>query len=154
VYGFFLFVFTWAGCDSSRLYETNTDFEDRSWKIHDTAQFEFSVRDLALRYNLSCNLRNSLDYPYSRIFITYHLHDSIGKELETNMISAQLFDQKTGTPFGSSAIGDLYDHRIPLLIDYEFKQSGKYKVRLEQFMRKDTLPGILAVGLRVEKRKP
>jgi gliding motility-associated lipoprotein GldH len=34
--------------------------------------------------------------------------------------------------------------------DYQFAKPGTYKVKLEQYMRMDTLPGIVAVGLRVE----
>jgi gliding motility-associated lipoprotein GldH len=65
-----------------------------------------------------------------------------------------LFDAKTGKPFGKSGIGDLYDHQFLLLQDYQFITAGKYHLELEQFMRQDTLPGILAVGVRVEKAKP
>lgn len=145
-------IFLLASCDRNRIYETNVDFTDRTWKVTDTVEFEFRIEDLSPQYKLSCDLRNTIDYPYSRIFVTYHLLDSTGRELETNMIPQFLFDQKTGTPFGSSGIGDIYDHRFPLLSDYEFKTVGKYKMRLEQFMRKDTLQGIVAVGLRVERQ--
>ena len=62
-----------------------------------------------------------------------------------------LFDAKTGKPSGKSGIGDLYDHRFLLLQNYQFPKPGKYKIVLEQFMRMDTLPGIVAIGIRVEK---
>ena len=65
-----------------------------------------------------------------------------------------LFDAKTGKPLGKSGIGDLYDHRFILLNNYKFKNKGKYRIVFEQFMRMDTLPGIMAVGLRVEKNLP
>lgn len=141
-----------AACDRERIYETNIEFRDRTWKVQDTVVFDFRIQDLSPLYKLSCDLRNTIDYPYSRIFVTYHLLDSTGRELETKMVSQFLFDQKTGAPFGSSGIGDVYDHRFPLLSDYEFKNVGRYRVRLEQFMRQDTLPGIVAAGLRVERQ--
>lgn len=141
-----------SACDRNRIYETNIDLTDRTWKVKDTVEFEFRIEDLSPRYKLSCDLRNTLDYPYSRVFITYHLFDSTGREFETKLITQNLFDQKTGTPFGSSGIGDIYDHRFSLLSDYEFKNVGRYKMRLEQFMREDTLQGIVAVGLRVERQ--
>jgi gliding motility-associated lipoprotein GldH len=61
-----------------------------------------------------------------------------------------LFDQKTGRPNGSSGLGDLFDHRISLLSNYHFERPGAYTVSLEQFNRRDTLQGVLAVGVRVE----
>jgi gliding motility-associated lipoprotein GldH len=62
-----------------------------------------------------------------------------------------LFDAKSGEPKGKSGIGDLYDHRFLLLQNYQFPRPGKYKIILEQFMRMETLPGIVAVGVRVDK---
>lgn len=137
-------------CDNSRVYEVNHDFNERTWKITETPEFEFIIKDLGKRYNIYYNVRNSLDYPYARLFVNYSLRDSTGTELSKKMVSEFLFDQKTGQPLGSSGLGDVYDHRFPLLKEFEFKQQGKYKITLEQFMRMDTLPGILAVGARVE----
>lgn len=150
----FFFVFLLAlvliGCDKSRIYEVNHDLDDRIWKITETPEFEFVIKDLGKRYNIYCNIRNSLDYPYARLFVNYSLRDSTGAELSKKMVSEFLFDQKTGQPFGSSGLGDVYDHRCLLLKEFEFKYQGKYRLTLEQFMRTDTLPGILAVGARVE----
>ncbi len=137
-------------CDNSRIYEVNQDFNERTWKITETPEFEFIIKDLGKRYNVYYNIRNSLDYPYARLFVNYSLRDSAGAELSKKMVSEFLFDQKTGQPLGSSGLGDVYDHRFPLLKEFEFKQQGKYKITLEQFMRMDTLSGILAVGVRVE----
>ena len=147
---FLALVGTLCSCDTNRIYETNHDFEDRTWKINEPQEFEFRIDDPGKKYNVYCNVRNSLDYPYSRIFITYHLQDSLGNELQSQLNTQDLFDQKTGTPFGTSSLGDIYDHRFLLLNEYEFKLPGKYKLKLEQFTRQDTLKGVLAIGTRVE----
>jgi gliding motility-associated lipoprotein GldH len=136
------------------VYETNHDFSDRSWRVNDAPEFEFRIDDPGKRYNLYYNVRNSLDYPYSRIFITYHLQDSVGNELQSKLSTQYLFDEKTGAPFGSSGLGDIYDHRFLLLDHYEFKLPGRYKLKLEQFNRQDTLKGVLAIGARVETIQP
>ncbi len=140
-------------CETNRIYETNHDFEDRTWKINEAQEFEFRIDDPEKKYNLYYNVRNSLDYPYSRIFVTYHLQDSLGNELQSKLDTQDLFDQKTGVPFGTSSLGDIYDHRFLLLNDYEFKLPGKYKLKLEQSTRQDTLKGVLAIGVRVETVK-
>ncbi len=150
----FLVVAVLTSCDSDRLYENNHDFEDHSWKVTEMPEFEFRIDDPEKKYNIYFNLRNSLDYPYSRIFITYHLQDSAGNKLQTKLNTQDLFDQKTGSPFGSTGLGDIYDHRFLLLNNYEFKFPGKYKVKLEQFTRQDTLKGVLAIGVRVETAQP
>ncbi|CAN5418495.1 hypothetical protein BH09BAC3_BH09BAC3_05720 [soil metagenome] len=146
-----LLLISLVSCDSNRLYENNVEFEDRTWKVIDEPRFEFVIKDTLQRYNLYYNVRNSLDYPYARLFITYHLYDSTGKELTKKLVNNDLFDQKTGTPFGESGLGDLFDHRLPLLNRYRFPYPGKYSIKLDQLMRQDTLKGVIAVGVRVER---
>ncbi len=136
-------------CDDARVYEKNYDFTHRQWLVNEKPSFEFTVAQ-EQSYNLYCNLRTSVDYPYSRIFITYILNDQAGSEIKKEMIHTFLFDEKTGKPVGSSGLGDIYDQQILLLQDFTFKQPGTYTLQFDQFMRTDTLPGVLAVGLRVE----
>jgi gliding motility-associated lipoprotein GldH len=146
-----VFIAFCVSCDEERVFEKNIDFNSRNWLVSDKPEFEFEIADTLLSYNLYCNIRNSVAYPFSRIFVTYYLMDSTGVPLEKRLVTQMLFDDTTGEPHGNSGLGDLYDHRIPLKKDYRFQRSGKYKVRFEQYMRKDTLSGIIAVGLRVEK---
>lgn len=140
-----------SACDDNRVYEQITDFDNRQWISTEKPQFEFFIDNIDQPYNLYSDIRNSVSYPYSRFFFTYYLQDSTGSDIEKKMITEFLFDSKTGKPFGKSGIGDLYDHRFLLLKNYQFQRQGKYRVVFEQFMRMDTLPGILSVGLRVER---
>ena len=148
---FTLIIALFFSCDEQRVYEKNEDLESRYWLVNEKPAFDFEISDSLQSYNLYCNVRNSLEYPFARIFITYYLQDSTGAQIEKQMVSQLLFDEKTGEPFGESGLGDLYDHRIALVKNYKFPRTGKYTISYEQFMRKDTLAGILAVGLRVEK---
>lgn len=143
---------TWLiACDDSRVYEQNVSFEDRAWKVTEEPRFEFNIADTAQQYNLYYNVRNALDFKWARIFITYHLYDSTGFELTRKLVHHDLFDEKTGKPLGESGIGDLYDHQFMLLPNYRFPHKGKYTVKLDQMMRSDTLAGVLAVGVRLER---
>lgn len=137
-------------CDSARIYEQQVDFEDRSWILDNKPRFDFTITDHTKNYNIYCTVRNSLTFPYSRIFVSYNLNDSSGNQLRKDLVSTYLFDQKTGKPSGSSGLGDLFDHRISLLTNYHFERPGTYSLTLEQFNRMDTLKGVLAVGARVE----
>lgn len=140
-----------AACDDNRVYEKYVDFEERYWMANEKPEFEFEIADTSKKYTLYSNVRNSVSYPWSRLFITYYLQDSTGTELRKNLINEYLFDAKSGKPFGDSGLGDIYDHQFLVLKDYQFSRPGKYKMKFEQFMRTDTLQGILAVGLRVER---
>jgi gliding motility-associated lipoprotein GldH len=137
------------GCDSSRVFENYVEFADRTWKIQEPAQFEFEIKDTQTKYNLYYEVRNSLDYPWQRIFINYQLTDSTGTPLSQKLVADYLFE-KSGEPLGRSGLGDVYDHRFPVLKNYSFAKPGKYKFILQQENRKDTLAGILAIGFRIE----
>jgi gliding motility-associated lipoprotein GldH len=150
VFFFFFTLLFLAGCDSNRVFEDYKEFDDRTWKVTDPVVFEFQIKDASKKYNLYYNVRNSLEYPYARIFVQYSLTDSIGTELTKKLTSNFLFDQKTGRPLGRSGLGDVLDNQFLLLSNQSFKTEGTYRFRLDQFNRQDTLRGVLAVGLRVE----
>jgi gliding motility-associated lipoprotein GldH len=151
---FFLGLLVAACGGDNRVYEKYVDFEDRHWLVSQAPEFEFEILDTQARYDIVGNIRNEVSYPWSRIFITYYLKDSTGTQLHKNLLGNYLFDAKSGKPLGTSGLGDIYDHQLLLLGNYQFPKPGKYTMKLEQFMRKDTLDGILAVGLRVEKIVP
>jgi gliding motility-associated lipoprotein GldH len=140
-----------TGCEDNRIYEQYIDFEEGYWLVDNKPEFEFVIDDTNVRYTLYGNVRNAVSYPWSRLFLTYYLQDSIGNQIHKSLISDYLFESKSGEPLGTSGLGDIYDHRLMLLKDYQFKNAGKYKIKFEQFMRTDTLQGVLAVGLRIEK---
>jgi gliding motility-associated lipoprotein GldH len=146
----FFILLALLSCDSNRIYEYNEDFNQRAWLVENVPAFEFTIEDPSKSYNVYYNVRNTLDFPYSRLFVTYELLDSTQTELKKELVSSYLFDEKTGKPLGSTGLGDLYDHRFPLLVNYQFPGAGKYSIQLEQFNRQDTLAGVLSVGVRVE----
>lgn len=141
-------------CDPVRLYEQNINLEERYWRADDPMAFDFLIENTETPYSIYYNVRNSLDYPYSRIFIQYTLTDSTGKAIDKQLNAQYLFDQKTGKPMGQSGIGDVFDHQFMLIEKQKFSYPGKYKLLIEQFNRQDTLRGVLAIGARVEKISP
>jgi gliding motility-associated lipoprotein GldH len=148
---FFTVILLFSACDPDRVYEKNVDFDERFWALTEHPQFEFVINDENTPYNLYINVRNEESYPNANLYFTYYLTDSLGNILNQELLTEFLFDKKTGRPFGSSVLGDIYNHRFPILEDYRFESPGKYNIRLEHFMRTDSLQGILGVGLRVER---
>ena len=47
-------------------------------------------------------------------------------------------------------LGDILDIQKVFLEKYQFDNPGLYRIRIDQFMRQDSLPDVLSVGLRVE----
>jgi gliding motility-associated lipoprotein GldH len=140
-----------TSCDEKRLYEKNADFRQRYWLAQDHPTFDFVIDDINTNYNLFITVRNESSYQNSNLYFTYYLTSESGNSLQRKLTSEFLFDKKTGRPLGNSGLGDIYEHRFPLLENFAFPEPGAYSIRYEQFMRTDTLRGIVSVGLRVEK---
>ncbi|MGB3617312.1 MAG: gliding motility lipoprotein GldH [Catalinimonas sp.] len=139
-----------AACDPARIYEKNLEVPGASWVEDSLVTFEFEVPDSTQAYNVYYNVRNSLDYPFYNLYLTYYLEDSSGREVSSRLQELTLFDPKTGEPRGSS-LSDLFDHQILGLPGYRFPHAGRYTFKLKQYMRQDPLPGVLNVGIRVER---
>lgn len=149
-----LLVCSILSCDSSRIYDQNYDFDARRWFTAEEPEFEFMVNDTSTGYDLYTSVRNESTYPNANLYYEYTLTDSMGNVMEQKLVSQFLFDEKSGKPFGSTVLGDIFDHRFLILEDYRFKNPGMYTLRYKQKMRADTLSGVLAIGLRVSRHTP
>ena len=146
---FLLITITIISCDPNRIYEENRDMTNGEWIITEVPSFQFEIPDRDRKYNLYVNVRNSVAYDYHNIYFKYRLLDDGGTLVGEELINRDLFDQKNGHPLGSG-VGDIFDHRLPLLENFTFSEPGLYTLELTQYMRHDTLQNILSVGLRVE----
>ncbi len=144
-----LFVILTA-CDSAKVYQDFTDFEEAFWHQDNPVTFEFEIVDTSINYNLQALFRNSLAYPYHNMYYKYKLIDPLDSVLSEELMQVYLFDPKSGEPNGSG-VGDMFDQKHTIFEGFKFSESGTYKVELQQAMRLDTLPFILSVGWRVEK---
>ncbi|MDH5396672.1 MAG: gliding motility lipoprotein GldH [Cyclobacteriaceae bacterium] len=149
----YIFIFSLAfmiGCDPHRIYEENIDFPDRVWHIDSIPEFEFRIDESTINYDLIFNIRNAIDYPNHNIYFTYFLSSEDEGMLKSELVNFDLFNRKTGKPKGSG-LGDIFDHQIILIENYKFDKPGLYKLGYKQYMRTDTLQGILSVGMRLVK---
>ncbi len=144
----FLMIFV-VSCDSSRVYEDYENLEEALWHVDSVKRFSFEIKDTSQQYNVLATFRNSFSYPFYNIYFKYSLLDSMDQMVIEELKEAELFDAKTGEPYGSG-LGDLFDHSVPLIESFSFSKPGNYTLQLQQFMRMDTLPFILSVGGRVE----
>ncbi|MFC6998506.1 gliding motility lipoprotein GldH [Rufibacter roseus] len=139
-----------TSCDANRVYEENQDIKESLWPIDLAPSFTFEIADTTAQYNVYFNVRNALQYPFYNLYLRHYLIGPDGKQISSALHEMLLMDPKTGEPRGSGA-GDLFDHRFRALKNIRFERSGTYKLILNQYMRQDPLPGIMSIGVRVEK---
>jgi len=144
-------IFALSSCDDSRFYEQNNSFEQKYWLMDSVQKFKVDITDNDNGYTIYLNVRNSSSYAFNNIFIDYTISNPQNKQLKKELANNTLFDPKTGKPLGQSGIGDVFDHQFKLQENYKFDHIGVHTIELQQYMRKDTLAGIYAVGIRLEK---
>lgn len=140
-----------SACDPGRVYEQNVDIPEKNWTVDNAPTFEFAIEDTTKRYNVYFNVRYSLAYDYYNLYLQHQLTAPDSSELSKGLHELHLMDAKTGKPSGKGS-SDTYDLQALVLRDVSFPQVGIYKLKLTQYMRRDPLPNIMSVGVRVEEK--
>ncbi|MBX2840735.1 MAG: gliding motility lipoprotein GldH [Flammeovirgaceae bacterium] len=155
VYTLFLIfsLFLLSGCSTQIVYENYIDLDDNFWAQDNQLKFDFEIQDPSAAYDLSIYIRNGLSYPFYNLYVKYELVDEKGNAiLPSDMKETSLMDPTTGRPLGSG-VGDFYNNEMNIFLDYKFKAPGKYSLKIDQYMRLDSLPDITAIGIKVAKSK-
>ena len=140
---------TITSCDSNRVYEDTANFTQAHWLADSIKYFEFTIPDNTQDYNILLSVRNGRDYPHSNLYVQYGILDSTQATLDEELRNFQLFHPKSGYPYGNGS-GNIFEHNFDLLSAYEFPYSGKFFIRVQQYMRYDSLQEIYSVGVRIE----
>ncbi|SIT91485.1 gliding motility-associated lipoprotein GldH [Pontibacter indicus] len=139
-----------SACDPSRVYEQNVELPEKSWTVDNAPVFEFAITDTTKRYNVYFNVRYSLAYDYYNLYLQHRLTAPDSSLVSSTLTELHLMDAKTGKPEGKGS-SDIYDMQSLALKEIAFPQVGTYRLQLTQYMRRDPLPNILSVGVRVEE---
>ena len=139
-----------AGCDDDALFQDSREIADGSWERSDWVNFEFEMTDHDATYDMFLDVRNDNSYPYSNLYVFFHLDFPNGKQ-RVDTVECILADP-TGKWYGSG-LGDVYDNRIRIIKEFSLPMNGEYRIRIEQGMREESLEGILDVGFRLALSK-
>ena len=135
-----------TGCERDTLYSESENLASTAWLSSDTFQVSFEITEIERYHTVHLESRFTDIYPYSNIYYRVQLNGPGGQDI-TEVKNFEVTD-KTGKWLGSG-FGDLHSYSFPIIKDIEFKQKGKYKVKVIPFMRVDSLPGIHDRGIRV-----
>ncbi|BDD10492.1 gliding motility lipoprotein GldH [Fulvitalea axinellae] len=156
IFGLFLMIgWAFSGCatEPGTVYDSYKELKDMRWVANDSPKFDFDIEDVNRPYDIFLNVRNDMDYPFRNLYVSYALTDAKGDTLSSELKNIMLFEPKTGYPYGTG-MGSVKDLREALVKSVKFSAPGPYSISLRQMMRKDTLDGISAVGIRVSVVKP
>lgn len=147
--GFFFISIILFSCKDNALFEGNAKIENHAWNIKQVIKFDVLVTDTLSRNDMFINVRHTGDYKFSNLFIFINLTGPDSYQTRRDTFECTLADEKSKW-LGKGA-GDIVDHRIPFKLNFRLPKPGIYKFEIEQAMREENLPGILDIGMRIEK---
>ncbi|HRP90643.1 MAG TPA: gliding motility lipoprotein GldH [Edaphocola sp.] len=133
-------------------FQKQVAIPEASWDYKFMPTFNFNIPDSTSKYKVFLIFRYDASFEFSNIWVRLKIKGpgdstyNMGNRIETVLL----------TPDGSrlgNYVGGMYEYKIQLseVKDYPvFKKSGDYSIQLEQVMRKNPLPGLINIGLRVE----
>lgn len=135
-------------CGGSRVFEEHHKLDDYTWKRFDNIVFEAEIEDNSASYDIYIAIRHITQYPFKNLMITTIMKTPSGEEryLEYDL---KIRDDD-GNPLGDG-MGDLWDISIPLRKNFRFREAGTLVIEFENRMPRPTTPGIMEIGLIIEK---
>ncbi len=122
------------------------------WKKNTEQYFNFKIDDAQNPKNIIFVVRNNNDYPYSNIRFIVNFSDIKTKKKTTDTLNYIL--AKPNGEWIGKGFGDTKETFFQYKLNYKFPKNGDYSIGVIQAMRKDNLPGIEDIGVKIETTKP
>jgi len=137
-----------TSCDKGRVIDDNIALSAQGWDKTYKADFEVSIDDTASNYRFFVNIRNTVDYRYSNLYIFLNTRFPNGN-ITRDTIECLLADP-SGKWLGRG-ISKMKENQILLNASLRFPLKGVYRFEIEQAMREESLKGISDIGIRIQK---
>lgn len=136
-----------VSCDGNKVYEENLSVQNNIWSNDDIKTFSFEVTDTISPVNIFVNLRTTVDYQYSNIYVFLHSEFPNGTTDKDTL--EFVLAEPDGKWLGENT-GTIVEFKGLIASGGRFSTAGTYKFGLQHAMREDELPEIVDVGIRVE----
>ncbi|RXQ92944.1 gliding motility lipoprotein GldH [Ancylomarina salipaludis] len=139
-----------SACQDNRLYENYIDIPNHKWNKEHIARFEVEITDSIQLHNIYIDIRNTGRYPYSNLWLFIKQTNPEGTVSEDKFECHLASD--AGEWYGSG-FGNIFDLQVLYKPAVLFSKPGLYTFEMVQGMRDDNLPGIVNIGLKIDKTK-
>lgn len=139
-----------ASCRKNVVYQSYQRIKGSEWQQDSVLKFYLDIPDSTRIYNLSLNVRNEGQYPYSNLWLFVKIIPPKGKVLNDTI--ELILAEPSGKWLGSG-LGDLYDRKYPYKQAIFFPVQGFYNIEVRHGMRSDNglLSGIRDFGVTLER---
>lgn len=137
-----------SACGPNYQFSESVDLPAESWTYDNVIDFDFQIEDTLQIYNLILDVTHHQDFAYQNLYTRIGTYFPSGQDL-TKVLSLELAN-KMGSWQGKCS-GKYCTVQIPIQEGAYFNAAGDYRIRLEQFMRKDPILGIKNISFHIEK---
>jgi gliding motility-associated lipoprotein GldH len=148
IFYLFIFMIVILSCDNRKIFEEYQKFEKQSWHRFNILKFDVPVKDTQNAFQIELNIRHLPEFKIREMQINMTIYMPSG-EIRTAEHTLS-FTTKEGESL-SECLGYLCDISFMLRNDFIFQEAGTYKFEIENKWPKLELPGILEVGLRINR---
>ena len=128
----------YTACDEQTVYHSFQSLPTEGWQRNDTLFFNVSVADSATLYNVSVEVRNRNNYPYSPEV----------PNIKRDTLELRLADN-AGIWLGDGW-GGLYQSTLPAGF-IRIGKAGEYRFKIIHLLPDEVLPGINDVGIKLKR---
>jgi gliding motility-associated lipoprotein GldH len=145
----FLLLILTVSCDQNMVYDEYVQ-TDGQWSWLDAKEFIVEISDTISLHNIYVQVRHTVDYPMSNLYMFVHLKGPTGQHRKdtVNLILAEPNGEWTGR-----GTGNLRELQLLFRKQAQFRIPGTYVFTLEQAMRNPELP-VTDLGIRIERSNP
>lgn len=140
------FCVTLISCGPKIVFEKTVSFDQEYWSYGDSLNFEFSVKDTTMNYDLIVEIGHNSNFPYQNVYSNISTNYPDGTR-QDQILSFELAE-KTGKWYGKCK-DEACTFIVPLQSAVRFDQLGTYNIEFDQYSRTDSLWGFNDFTLRL-----
>lgn len=139
-----------GACAPNQVIEQADSLPNAMWAYQDTIWVEASIEDTATAYDLYLAIRHNQDYPYSNLWVHVQTFYPSGA---TGLLKEQLFiGNNEEQRWNTECMHDICNGLLPIVQGVRFSEMGDLRFAITHIMRTNPLPGVMDVGLRIERQ--
>jgi len=147
---FAAFIVLFSGCGRQKPVSQMHNFKNSTWERFKLLNFELPVKNTRQTYDLSLVVRYNENFPESTLPVNVVMTTPEGEE---RIKEYTFFIKDKDGNFTGNPTGGIYQMVIPLRNDVRFVKSGMCKFEIENLMSKYLTPGVIEMGVVMERAK-
>lgn len=138
-------------CERGRVFDSRKPVPGHHWEDNFRPEFEVDINDTTAAFDIFITVRHTISYPFTNLWIKVQTTYPSGKKGEVRhqlILGDNQHEKWTG-----DCMGDICDANLLFVPGMQFPEKGMYTFRISPDMRSSPIPGIMDIGIRIEKEE-